>query len=101
MKFREFPLCEILGFVRGYFISDRGAEATFDIYNYMIPPESFNRFQIEQKKRDCKTHILKQYPFLENVDMSDFTIKNRHEWMSKKIAEIGIEYLKIEPLQID
>lgn len=92
----KFHISQILTVTTGIMVSNNGMEGVYGILNHMTGDNLFTH-QLPRALRECKPHLLKEHPDLNDVDASEVTPDNVTEWVADKVRKYG-EYRSVEKL---
>lgn len=99
MEKRSFHLGDILSVSTPYLLSPRHVEGVYDILNFLTGDELFTH-QLPRAQDECRPHVLRQLPFLAEIDMSGTTPDNYKERMASMVETYG-EYHDLSPIPQD
>ena len=89
---REFHLGDVLSITTSRLVSPTGVDAPYDILNFMTG-DSLSTTQLPRAADECKPHLLKQFPQLKKVSVSDCNTKNWREWLDRQVAKYGEKFV--------
>lgn len=84
---KQFHIGDVLSITTGYLLSSN-TDGIYRIFEFMTKDSLFYH-QISRVFSECKHHLLKQHPQLNNVDTSKLTHKNCQEWLNQQVARFG------------
>lgn len=92
----KFTLGEVLSITAGPLLCDIGR--VYAILNYMTGDQLFTH-QLPRAGRECKPHLLAQFPQLAKVNADSVTTENWAVWLHDQILEYGNEF-EVKPLPL-
>ena len=93
---RKFHLGDILSIVPGYLVSPRLIDGVYDILNFMTGDNLFTH-QLPRAARECEAHLLAQFPFLSEINVSNLTEINWSDWLADQVKKYG-EFHEVSPI---
>lgn len=93
---KEFHISDVLTIITGKLVSTRHMEGVYDTLNYMTNDNLFTH-QLPRAMEECRPYLLKQFPFLNNLNKNEITENNWEDWLNDKIEQFG-DFLKVEQL---
>ena len=93
---KRFHLGDILSVVPGYLVSPRHIDGVYDILNWMTGDSLFTH-QLPRAARECEPHLLKQFPFLSEVDATTVKENNWKEWLDVQVKKYR-EHFDVAPI---
>jgi hypothetical protein len=91
-ELRFFHLSDLLSVATGDMLSTRGIAGIYDILNYMTDSDIYTH-QIPQFLEKCAPDVIRQYPFLKEIDVSHIDEWNYEQSISALVEEYGEEFL--------
>ena len=99
MDTRQFHLSDILTITTGILVSTRHMKGVYDILNYMTRDNLFTH-QLPRAGREAKPYLLRQHPWLADIDHSTVNEYHWREWLDEQIKAHG-EYHTVMPIPPD
>lgn len=93
---KEFHLGDVLSVTTGFLVSPSQMDGVFNILNFMTNNDLYLN-ELPMVAGRCGPNLLKQFPQLESIDISDINEENYAQWLAKQIAQYG-EKLAVEKL---
>lgn len=85
---KKFHIGDVLSITTGHLVSPRHMDGIYDILKFMTGDSLFTH-QLPRASDECKPHLLKQHPQLNDVDASGITPENWREWLNQQVAHFG------------
>lgn len=96
---RNFHISDVLSIITGRLVSTRVMEGYCDILRFMTGKPLFDH-QLLRATDVCAAALLRQHPFLADIDASEVNKDNWREWLAQQI-ELHGETLAVFPLGDD
>lgn len=96
---KRFHLGDILSLTTRRLVSMRHMEGVYDILNYMTRDNLFTH-QLPRAYKECKPWLLRQHPWLKQIDASNVTPENHKDWLAKQCGAFG-EHHNVERIPQD
>lgn len=96
---KKFHISDILSVMTGKMVSIRNMEGLYDILDYMTD-DNLHTHQIPRALDECKPYLVKQFPQLESIDVSEVNDDNLLSVMENIEAAYG-SYFEVEKVPED
>lgn len=93
---KEFHIGDVLSVTTGILVSPRLIAGVYDVLNYMTG-ESVYTHQIPRISQEAGPVLIRQHPWLAEIDLSDVIPDSWRERLDTIIAEHG-EMITVEPM---
>ena len=88
---RKFHLGDILSVTTPLLVSPKGMVGVSNLINYMVG-DHVGMTVLSNAASICKPYLLKQYPFLIDIDTKEVNKRNWQEWLAKCVENYGEEF---------
>lgn len=86
---KQFHIGDVLSITSGKLVSPRGIEGVYDILGFMTNSQLWTH-QLPTAAETCRPYLLRQYPWLADIDVSEVNKDTFKAWL-KKGAYLDVE----------
>lgn len=91
MAAASFPLGTVLSITTGRLLAPNGISGVYEILNHMTAGSIYTH-QIPRVCRECKPYLLKQFPQLAEIDVTNVTAENWAQFMNDLAQRYPADY---------
>ena len=95
---RDFHLKDILSVMTGILIGSKISDL-YDILAFISDDNNLYTHQLPRVARECRPYLLKEMPWLVEIDASSVNKENMSKWLKCQVQKYG-EYHKVSQMPV-